>query len=432
MYFQDLLITPIYGLLLLLLAYLIRPYFTTRLTRQYFLPALMIKFVGAIVLGLVYQFYYGDGDTLNYTFRGSYWVWQAFLDDPILAFKLIFGDMDLSSDVYPYASRIYTYGDSASYAVVRVAGFFSLITFNFYGASALLFATLSFTGIWLIFISFQKMFPQHTKKLAFGILFLPSLFFWGSGILKDSITLAAVGWVFWSVMQIAMYNRKYITGAILILVGFYTLYVIKIYILLCLLPPIAFWLYSAYKSKVRNVVIRWMLAPVLLVTFAGAGYYSVLNIGAGSSRYSVDEVLYTAEQTAKWNHYVSERNQGSAYSLGNFDFGPSALAMKFVPAVLTSFFRPMLFEISNPLMLLSAVENTLILFLFLKAMGKPRRLRQYLGSPVLVFSIIFSVLFAFAVGVTTYNFGSLVRYKIPMLPFLMAFTLIVSSREARA
>ena len=61
----DLFLAPIYLGILYALAYLVRPAVTNQFTKPYFIPALTLKFVGAIGLGLIYQFYYGGGDTFN-------------------------------------------------------------------------------------------------------------------------------------------------------------------------------------------------------------------------------------------------------------------------------------------------------------------------------------------------------------------------------
>jgi hypothetical protein len=45
------------------------------------------------------------------------------------------------------------------------------------------------------------------------------------------------------------------------------------------------------------------------------------------------------------------------------------------------------------------------------------RVFQYFKSPEVVFCLIFSLVFAFGVGISTYNFGSLARYKIPLFPY---------------
>jgi thioredoxin len=59
---------------------------------------------------------------------------------------------------------------------------------------------------------------------------------------------------------------------------------------------------------------------------------------------------------------------------------------------------------------------------------------RVVNAPDVVFLLVFSLTFAFAVGVSTFNFGTLVRYKIPLLPyFLIALGLIgsYSNNEAK-
>ena len=89
-------------------------------------------------------------------------------------------------------------------------------------------------------------------------------------------------------------------------------------------------------------------------------------------------------------------------------------------AVNISLFRPYLWEVSNPLMLLSALEGLVFLFLTLYLLVRIRwKLFTYLRMPNVLFCLIFALVFAFAVGVSTFNFGTLSRYKIPMMPYYM-------------
>jgi hypothetical protein len=46
---------------------------------------------------------------------------------------------------------------------------------------------------------------------------------------------------------------------------------------------------------------------------------------------------------------------------------------------------------------------------------------------------VFAIIFSFAVGITTHNFGTLVRYKIPMYPFFVSglFILLSYSKKER-
>jgi hypothetical protein len=43
--------------------------------------------------------------------------------------------------------------------------------------------------------------------------------------------------------------------------------------------------------------------------------------------------------------------------------------------------------------------------------------------------LVFSIIFAFSVGFTSYNFGTLVRYKIPLMPFYYIALFILSDKD---
>lgn len=419
---KDLLVTPIVIVLVYLVAYGVRPLATDDINRKYFIPALTLKICGGIALGLVYQFYYGGGDTFTYFNLGSKHIWEAFLDSPGKGLMLIFGKNEYFPDTFSYASKIYTYRDSASYFIVRIAGFFDILTFHTYSATAVLFSVLSFTGIWAMFLAFYKLYPALHKYLAIATFFIPSLFFWGSGILKDPITISALGWVTYCTYKIFFEKKSILIYVFILLISFYVLYSIKIYIILCFVPAALFWVFYGQISKIRNIVLRAMIAPLMLIFAATAGYYALIKIGEDSPRYNVENMLNTAEVTAEWIHYVSVKEGGSAYTLGDFDYSPMGVVRKFPLAVWVTLFRPYLWEVRNPVMLLAALESLAMLLFTIYVVykcGFGKMLRLIPQKPVLLFCFVFAIAFSFAVGISTYNFGSLVRYKIPMMPFYL-------------
>src|SRR5688572_18026667 len=110
---RDLMVTPIVIMLVYVVAYLVRPLVTDRITRRYFFPAFTCKVVGALAVGFIYQFYYSGGDTFNYHTHGSRHVWEAFIDDPAKGLKMLIHDANDYTDVYQYASKIYFFSDPA-------------------------------------------------------------------------------------------------------------------------------------------------------------------------------------------------------------------------------------------------------------------------------------------------------------------------------
>jgi hypothetical protein len=165
-----------------------------------------------------------------------------------------------------------------------------------------------------------------------------------------------------------------------------------------------------------------MVLPVSLFILLGSGYFTVREIGEENRRYNLENLTQTAEATARWLTYVSLREEGSAYTLGDFDYSATGILKKTIPAIWVTLFRPYVWEVRNPVMALSALES-LTLFLFflfvIFVMLWKRSVGKIFRQPVITFCLFFALTFSFAVGISTYNFGSLVRYKIPVMPFFL-------------
>ncbi len=429
---QDFLITPIYLIIIYIIAFQVQSFYSNNQTRPYFIPALTVKIIGAIAVGMIYQFYYGggrpSGDTFAY-FREAKVIYDAFYESPEIGIKLFLANGEYTADIFNYATKMYWFRSPTEYFVIRVIAILSLFTFHTYSAIAVLFAALSFSGIWALYRSFCKLYPRLYKEFALAILFVPSVFFWGSGILKDTITLGALGWATWAIVRI-FFERKGINVAIIfLLISLYTIYSIKIYILLCFVPAAILWVFIGNAKKIPSPILRILTLPVLLGLSGLLGYYAMVEIGEDNARYSLDKMIQTAEITATYLARVSESQQGSIYTLGDdYDFSPAALARKFPFAVNVTLFRPYLWEAYNPVMLLSALESFFTLMLTLVVLfktGLGKVFKSLASEPVVTFCLVFAIMFSFAIGVSTYNFGSLVRYKIPMFPFYLSALFII-------
>lgn len=417
---RDFIVTPLLLIILFVAAFIVRSFVTDPVTRRYFYPALAVKIIGALALGFLYQFYYSGGDTFNYHTFGSRIIWEAFTDDFSKGLRLLFNTPGHDPDLYSYHSRILFYHDPQSFFVVRMAAFFDLFTFSTYSATAVLFALFSFVGTWALFLTFYQEFPSLHRWIATATLFIPSVFFWGSGILKDTITLGALGLLTFAIHR--LFIQKKVTARVLLVFGLniYLIYHVKQYILLCYLPAALFWVYSKYFFAIRSLVLKAILVPLFVLVSLASIYVGLTRLSQDGSKYSLQNLARTARITAYDIRYYSGRDAGSGYSLGELD-GSFASMLKLAPSgVNVSLFRPYLWEVRNPLMLLSALESAFFLaftlFLFLRG---PLRFFKAFSSPHVVFCFVFSITFAFGVGVSTFNFGTLTRYKIPLLPFYL-------------
>lgn len=419
---RDLIVTPIIIFLVYAGAYWIRPRVTDSINRRYFIPALTVRIIGALAVGFLYQFYYGGGDTFNYHTHGSRIIWEAFWDSPLKGAKLLFANGQMESSIYEYSSKIWYFRDQQSYFLICITTLFDLITFSSYSATSVFFALLGFSGSWVLFRTFYKIFPDFHRWIAFSCLFIPTVCFWGSGIFKDTVTLAALGWITYSFYEAFLERKSVIRNFVIFVFSFWVIYSLKKYILLSILPSLILWYFLTNLSRVKSTMAKALLIPVTIFTVVALGYFSILNVAENDKRYDIDRLAETAKITAYdirfgWGARTGE---GSGYTLGELD-GTWQSMIRLAPAAINvSLFRPYLWEIRNPLMLLSGFESFLFLLitivLFAKTKGK---IFYYLVKPEVIFCLSFSVVFAFAVGVSTFNFGTLSRYKIPMEPFYL-------------
>lgn len=425
---NDILITPIFLMLIYAAAFVMRNLSSDAQTKKYFIPALTVKLIGGVSVGLIYYFYYGNGDTVAYFERGAFHLYEAMWDSPGKAIDLLFRPDDPTYYPNEYAWRILWFHTTAEYFVIKVTALCSFITFHTYAANACIFGFISFTGIWAMYTRLYKMYPHLSKYLAYGVLFLPSVFFWGSGILKDTISLGALGWMFYGVINIVKLKRRYIFSSIMVAISVYSLSLVKIYILLCFVPAAVLWASLEYLGQVKNLLIRVLITPLLLGLGVGGAVLLFQKIGESNARYNTETLAKTAQETAWWIQHSSEEQGGSTYSLGDLDFSPVGILKKTPAAIWVTLFRPHPWEVRNPVMLLTSLECTFflgytfyIIFLWLKS---PKRI----WSSDVAFYLLFSLIFALAVGISTYNFGALARYKIPMMPFYMVALLLMHAK----
>ena len=195
---------------------------------------------------------------------------------------------------------------------------------------------------------------------------------------------------------------------------------IKPYIFFALLPGVILWLSNNYVKKIPNLFLRFIASPLIIVTGGLLGYLALNAIGDNLGQYRLENILEKAvvtQQDMKADHYG-----GKAFDIGNFDASLSGILTVAPMAIFSGIFRPAIWDVRNFGMLISALESSylLVLTIFLlyklKVFGFFFLIRK---NPMILFCMLFSLFFAFSVGLTVANFGSLVRLRIPELPFFI-------------
>lgn len=403
---------------------------------SYFVIGLTAKIFGSIAFCLIYLYYYGGGDTTMY-YEASMPLRNLFWEDTTSYIKVMSKDptvevMSLftSDSGNPYS---YLFYDLKTNMVLKLTSVFLIIGSGSYLIATVVLSSLAYVGIWKIFEMLNLYYPELKRHFAWCVLFVPSVTFWGSGILKDTYTMGATG-LFVYAFHSVFIKKKYksIFGWLQFFIGAFILISIKPYIFMVLLPALFIWLVFERAYQIKNALILILVLPISIGIFAAASYFLFSGLGDMLSKFSLDNALETAAITQK-DLLTNKQYGGNSFDVGNFDGSIGSAFALFPNATFAGLFRPMIFESNNIVMLISGLENTVLLLLLVLALFK-RSIRKtwYVirSNAYIVFALIFSIFFAFVIGLTTANFGAMVRFKIPMFPFFLSALVILYYYDA--
>lgn len=274
----------------------------------------------------------------------------------------------------------------------------------------------------------QALGLEESRGVAVACLLIPSVTFWCSGLLKETLALTGIGALFWAVQRLASKGGSAIAwlvgGSGLALAG-----AVKSYLLIPFGLGLGVWFFLSQARGRALLRSAWGLLGGVAIAIA-----AVVIGGAIFPRYA----LATLTEQTMHMQQVGQRSvrDASVVLIDPVVLGEEGLGaqLPFLPlALVTALFRPFLFEVANAQMLVNALETAVFAFLFVLALIRNRIRRNFetlTRNPVLGLCAGFVLVGALGVGITTTNLGALSRYRAPFMPFF-AVMLVVMSQRAR-
>ena len=316
----------------------------------------------------------------------------------------------------------------ATGAMMAISGFILLFVNDSLYAACLVVGSFAFFGKLALYRVFRReLDPAFHKILLVACLWVPSVVFWSSGLLKESVAVAGLGAAIYGGHALAS-RRRFAAGLALLALGSVVAAVVKPYLLVPLGLAAGLWVYFDGPRPPERRRLRTIRVGNLVVGAAVAGLV-IYGIGAAFPRFSPATI---ADEASKMQSAVESTAGGSDYEIGSADATTIGGQLSYAPlALVTAFFRPAPFEVRNPQMALNALETgttTLLLFLALLRLGPGGFFRTILRSPILVFCAVYVIGLALGVGLATTNLGTLSRYRMPMIPFYAALVGVLGTR----
>ncbi len=399
---------------------------------RFYTWAVLAKIFSAVAFCMIYIYYYDGGDTVSY-YESSRALVNMGMKNPGNFVQEIFQSPSLSNYLlfdrvtgYPWP---YMYFDPPTWFVGKLLTPILFVAFRSYLVSTVLLSWVSFLGTWKLYKMLVRYYPKLDGRMAFSILFVPSVLFWGSGILKDTFTFSAVCWFIVGLDGVFISKISRWKNAMILVIATYLLLSIKPYILISLLPGAFVWILYTRISKFNSKFLKYSAIPIIYIFSFLVGYFTLSVLGDRLGKFSINKMLVTAAVTQK--DLKQDYYHGSSFDIGDFDPTVSGMLGKAPAAITVGLFRPFLWEARNPVMLASGLENFSFLLMAIGVITglffDPKKFfRIILENPFLIFLLSYSILFSLLVGLSTSNFGALVRFKIPFLPFFVCSLLLMN------
>jgi hypothetical protein len=136
--------------------------------------------------------------------------------------------------------------------------------------------------------------------------------------------------------------------------------------------------------------------------------------------YAVDKLFENVKEQS--SSYLSSENADTeaTFDLGTFEPTVSGFITKMPAGIAAAVYRPFLWEAKKIIIVFSALESLFLLWLTLYVLYKTG-FRYFISSifnnPFTLLCLSYALLFGALIGLSTFNFGTLARYRIPLIPF---------------
>lgn len=392
--------------------------------------AFAVKVVAGIALWALYTWYYSDRSTSDIYryFDDASVMYNALHKHPLHYLKMLTGIGGTDTDVQPYYDHMNNwykgfnhnlYNDNRT--IIRFNALVMLVSFGYYHVHNVIINFVSLCGLVAVYKTFAADMPGRRWMLASVLVVIPSVLFWGSGVLKEGLVIFALGMLIWHGRKLAVREGR-IGSVMMVLAMIVLLVVSKVYVLLAVVPALIAYVIATVRTNSRVWLVYVCVLGVMTIAFANLG------------RVWPDYDLVTTIQGKQddFFHMLEVEQAGSAIDLPVLEPTFTSLVRHTPRAWMNTLLWPFPWEIHTPLMWVTLFENILILLFAVAAFiwhEKPDRGRQN----IIGFCLCYSMTLLALIGLVTPVLGAIARYKIPAMPFfLILFLCIIAPAKLAA
>ncbi len=396
------------GLIALLSWWVFRIYIDSTL-RPYFWYGLSAKILAGVGFGWLYQYHFQGGDT-----------WSFFESAKILSGQFSQGPMDylrlLAGNSMPeqLSIEIGYQGQPRALLMVRLLSVLTLVTGGSYWLCGAYLSLFAFSGLWALVNRIADNDPGSGKAAIGAFIFLPSVLFWSSGVSKETLFIGVLGYLvawFWPNFK-QQNHRKYLYWSLTIPMVL-LLFPLKYYYMGVLLTVLMATILQKWLSKPNKSWLMehgaWMAVFIILI-LGVSWLHPNLRINNLSDLVKTNALEIIA-QTNEEALIVFRDNADPTIWMG----------INLPWAIVTGLFRPGIGDWGSFLKNLSIIEH-LVITIFLVVRVRSLN-KEDLLKPDWLPCMVYVLILAGLLTLSTPNFGTLARYKVSFMPVFVFLVL---------
>lgn len=382
--------------------------------KKVYWPALVFKLLCGIGLGLLYRYYYTAGDTYGY------------YDDAVKLAKLAHSDFSLYTEFLWRGNKKYAIWHELSFQrpramfMSKIASILCLLTGGNYWMMSLYLSFVAFIASWYLVKQIIRIRASLTLPAVVAFLFLPTAVFWSSGLIKESVAIAALYFLTAIVLKLWLHDKVKVYEWLLVPLALWVMWNLKYYYLAVFLPIAVTALVMKYLVMPRLKYRQWY---ILLMVWSAVFLVPMWVASNVHPNFYPERFMNVIVEN--YQQFVSISAPGDFIVYPSLK--PEAVSiLSYAPkALFSGLFRPLVWEAHTGFQLMAAMENLMLIVLFIASLF---RLKEFFSSAqrLLFFSAaVYVILLCIFLALSTPNYGTLSRYKTGFLPFF--FLLVTCS-----
>jgi hypothetical protein len=400
----------------------------------FFVGGLLLKISLGIGLVYLFQYKYGSFADSESIFKASAALANQFYENPQTYLKFCLGLNSMPLHYKP----LFADWTTQTVFMYKLTSWVCLFTQNNFWLVNIYLSGVSYFGLWLCANRLVEIFPTTKYAALIAFLLFPSVVLWSSGILKESFLWFFVGIIITLTLQISQRTVvKYLQYAIICIL-LYALLQLKYYYFVVLAPCV--FVYMIGTKLMQNPNRQHYIQKTLVFL----GLFCILLVVVISYFHDNLRLNYFFEGLAMNYYFLVNHSDIDSLVYYHFTEPYFISTLQNIPQALYHvWFTPMLWQTDkNILKFFAAMENSVLLllvaaniFFWLKkkwlSLANSQSSSNYFvahkniqNETLLFYLLLFCCFFyvfvlAIFIALATPNLGSLIRYKVGFLPFVV-------------